>query len=148
MNGSFENGLELDVPGDWNSQDPRLVFYQGVVWYEHEFDGYGYPFPKPADRIRMLGGTVEIVTRMWSEPDVDFQGRHYTLKGAQCDPKPIQQPRPQVLIGGGHARPGPSTIFESTSLGPKNSPLSIACRSSMCSGRADMTWTVATPLAT
>ncbi len=34
---SFENGLELDVPGDWNSQDPRLVFYQGIVWYKRTF---------------------------------------------------------------------------------------------------------------
>jgi F420-dependent oxidoreductase-like protein len=79
----------------------RLIWGIGAGWYEHEFNGYGYPFPKPADRIRMLGETVEIVTRMWSEPDVDYEGRHYTLKGAQCDPKPIQQPRPQVLIGGG-----------------------------------------------
>jgi len=35
---SFENGLELEVPGDWNSQDPRLVFYQGVVWYKRTFE--------------------------------------------------------------------------------------------------------------
>ncbi len=35
---SYENGLELEVPGDWNTQDPRLVFYQGVVWYKRSFD--------------------------------------------------------------------------------------------------------------
>jgi beta-glucuronidase len=35
---SFEDGLTLRVPGDWNTQDPRLVFYQGVVWYKREFD--------------------------------------------------------------------------------------------------------------
>jgi beta-glucuronidase len=34
---SFENGLTLDVPGDWNTQDPRLVFYQGIAWYKREF---------------------------------------------------------------------------------------------------------------
>ncbi len=34
---SFRNGLRLEVPGDWNTQDPRLVFYQGVVWYKREF---------------------------------------------------------------------------------------------------------------
>jgi F420-dependent oxidoreductase-like protein len=79
----------------------RLIWGIGAGWYEHEFNGYGYPFPKPADRIRMLSETVEIVTRMWSESDVDYEGRHYTLKGAQCDPKPIQEPSPQVLIGGG-----------------------------------------------
>jgi beta-glucuronidase len=34
---SFEDGMTLEVPGDWNHQDPRLVFYQGVVWYKREF---------------------------------------------------------------------------------------------------------------
>jgi len=35
---SFEDGLTLSVPGDWNTQDPRLVFYQGIVWYKREFE--------------------------------------------------------------------------------------------------------------
>lgn len=35
---SFENGLTLQVPGDWNTQDPRLVFYQGIVWYKGTFE--------------------------------------------------------------------------------------------------------------
>ena len=78
----------------------RLIWGIGAGWYEHEFDGYGYDFPVAADRIRMLKETVEIVTAMWRDPDVDYEGRHYRLKGAQCDPKPIQSPRPQVLIGG------------------------------------------------
>lgn len=79
----------------------RLIWGIGAGWYENEFDGYGYAFPSAADRIRMLKETVEIVTAMWSEPDVDYDGRHYQLRGAQCDPKPVQSPRPQVLIGGG-----------------------------------------------
>ncbi len=78
----------------------RLIWGIGAGWYEHEFRGYGYEFPEPAARIRMLRETVEIVTAMWTEPDVSYQGRHYELDGAQCDPKPVQQPRPQVLIGG------------------------------------------------
>lgn len=79
----------------------RLIWGIGAGWYEHEFDGYGYPFVKASDRIRMLEETVEIVTAMWREPDVDYEGRHYRLKGAQCDPKPVQVPRPPVLVGGG-----------------------------------------------
>ncbi len=35
---SYRNGLVLEVPGDWNSQDPRLHFYRGVVWYKREFE--------------------------------------------------------------------------------------------------------------
>jgi beta-glucuronidase len=35
---SFDGGLELDVPGDWNTQDPRLFFYRGLVWYRRAFE--------------------------------------------------------------------------------------------------------------
>jgi len=79
----------------------RLIWGIGAGWYDHEFRGYGYEFPEAADRIRMLEETVEIVTAMWSQPDVTYHGRHHDLDGAQCDPKPLQSPRPQVLVGGG-----------------------------------------------
>ena len=79
----------------------RLIWGIGAGWYEHEFQGYGYDFPAPADRIRIMRETVEIVTAMWSQPEVTYEGRHFQLSGAQCDPKPLQTPRPQVLIGGG-----------------------------------------------
>jgi F420-dependent oxidoreductase-like protein len=79
----------------------RLIWGIGAGWYEHEFKGYGYPFLKASDRIRVLRETVEIVKGMWSEPDFSYAGQHFQLDGAQCDPKPVQQPHPQILIGGG-----------------------------------------------
>ena len=79
----------------------RLIWGIGAGWYEHEFKGYGYDFLKASDRIRVLRETVEIVKAMWSEPDVTYDGKHFQLDGAQCDPKPLQQPHPQILIGGG-----------------------------------------------
>jgi len=79
----------------------RLIWGVGAGWYEHEFRGYGYDFPPPAERIRMLRETVEIVKAMWTEPDVTYDGKYFMLDGAQCDPKPLQQPHPEILIGGG-----------------------------------------------
>lgn len=35
---SFENGLRLNVPSDWNSQIPELKYYEGTVWYARKFD--------------------------------------------------------------------------------------------------------------
>jgi len=35
---SFEGGPTLEVPGDWNTQDERLFFYEGAVWYQRSFD--------------------------------------------------------------------------------------------------------------
>ncbi|MDQ2650065.1 MAG: LLM class F420-dependent oxidoreductase [Actinomycetota bacterium] len=79
----------------------RLDWGIGAGWYENEFKGYGYPFPPPKDRISLLRETVEIVKAMWSEPDVSYDGKWFQLDGAQCDPKPIQQPHPPIWIGGG-----------------------------------------------
>ncbi len=79
----------------------RLIWGVGAGWYEHEFRGYGYDFLAPSDRIRVLRETVEIVTALWSEPTVSYKGKFFELEDARCDPKPLQSPRPQVLVGGG-----------------------------------------------
>ena len=35
---SFDNSRLLHVPCDWNSQDDRLYYYEGTVWYKKDFD--------------------------------------------------------------------------------------------------------------
>ena len=35
---SFEHGLRLEVPGDFNSQAPELLYYEGNVWYQRHFE--------------------------------------------------------------------------------------------------------------
>ena len=79
----------------------RLEWGIGAGWYRNEFAGYGYEFPEPKDRIGMMRECVEIVTSMWTRPETTYAGRYYRLDRAQCDPKPVQQPRPPVWIGGG-----------------------------------------------
>lgn len=34
----FEKSQTLAVPGDWNSQDDKLLFYEGITWYERKFN--------------------------------------------------------------------------------------------------------------
>ena len=79
----------------------RLDWGIGAGWYENEFRGYGYDFPAAKDRIGMLRETVEIVKSMWTEPETTYDGRYYKLHRANCDPKPVQDGGPPVLIGGG-----------------------------------------------
>jgi F420-dependent oxidoreductase-like protein len=78
----------------------RLDWGIGAGWYEQEYRGYGFEFPRPKERIGMLREAVEIVRSMWTEPDTTYHGKHYRLEGAQCDPKPLQQPMPPIVIGG------------------------------------------------
>ena len=79
----------------------RLEMGIGAGWYEHEYDGYGYPFPKPSVRIGMLREGVEIMRRMWTEDEVSYEGEHYSLNGAICQPKPVQEPHIPLWIAGG-----------------------------------------------
>jgi F420-dependent oxidoreductase-like protein len=78
----------------------RLDWGVGAGWYDHEYRAYGYEYPKPAVRIGMLREAVEVVKTMWTEPDASYEGRYYTVAGAQCDPKPLQEPHPPIWIGG------------------------------------------------
>ena len=79
----------------------RLDWGIGAGWYQHEYEGYGLEFPAAGVRLGMLKECVEIVRSMWTEADTSYDGKYYKLNGAQCDPKPLQQPHPPILIGGG-----------------------------------------------
>jgi len=78
----------------------RLLFGIGAGWYEHEYLGYGFEFPKPSIRIGMLDEAVQIIKKMWIEEKVDFKGKYYNMKNAINYPKPLQKPHPPILIGG------------------------------------------------
>ena len=60
----------------------------------------GLPWASTRQRCEMLEESVALIRRLWTEPSVDFDGRHYRVAGASVQPKPIQQPSPPVLVGG------------------------------------------------
>jgi len=79
----------------------RLEMGIGAGWYQAEYEGYGYEFAKASVRIGQLDEGIQIMKRMWTEDVVDFKGRHYTLEGAICRPKPLQQPHIPLWVAGG-----------------------------------------------
>jgi F420-dependent oxidoreductase-like protein len=81
--------------------DGRLELGIGAGWYEHEYDGYGYDFEKPSVRIGMLEEAVQIIKSMWTQGSTHFNGEYYKLGGALNYPKPVQDPHPPIMIGGG-----------------------------------------------
>ncbi len=79
----------------------RIEMGIGGGWYEHEYLAYGYPFPKPSIRLGELDEAVQIMRAMWTEDEASFRGDHYTIDGAICRPKPVQEPMIPVWIAGG-----------------------------------------------
>ncbi|PKB79277.1 MAG: hypothetical protein BZY88_14135 [SAR202 cluster bacterium Io17-Chloro-G9] len=65
---------------------------------DHRASGYDYP-PIPT-RVEMLEESVDIIGRLWREPNVTFRGKYYSVEGATVDPMPVQKPGPPILIGG------------------------------------------------
>ncbi|HEU5216199.1 MAG TPA: TIGR03560 family F420-dependent LLM class oxidoreductase [Gaiellaceae bacterium] len=82
----------------------RIELGLGAGWHEREHRAFGFPFPETPTRLEMLAEQVEIVHRLWTEETVDFRGRHYTLDAAPGRPKPVQHPRPPLLVGGSGSR--------------------------------------------
>jgi F420-dependent oxidoreductase-like protein len=72
----------------------------GAAWYEREHRALGVPYPSTAERFERLEETIRICRQMWSDDDGPFDGTHYQLAETLCSPRPIQQPRPPILIGG------------------------------------------------
>ena len=60
----------------------------------------GLDFPSTSVRVRMLEESMEMMKRLWTEEEVTFEGRYYTLTKAKNEPGPVQTPHPPFLIGG------------------------------------------------
>lgn len=98
--------------------DGRLVFgigaggsalsdpaYRDMV--HREYDAFGIDVVTPGESLTALGETCELVRKLWTEDQpFDFAGRCYRLKGAICEPKPVQRPGPPIMIGSGGERAG------------------------------------------
>jgi F420-dependent oxidoreductase-like protein len=72
----------------------------GAAWYEREHLALGVPFPSLAERFERLEETLAICHQMWSDDNGPYTGRHYQLAETFCEPRPVQQPRPQIMVGG------------------------------------------------
>jgi F420-dependent oxidoreductase-like protein len=72
----------------------------GAGWHEPEYHAYGFDFARPGTRIDQLGEAVRLIKRLWAGERVDFEGKHYRVAGGLCRPRPLQSPRPPVMIGG------------------------------------------------
>lgn len=79
----------------------RLEIGIGAAWFEQEHRELGIDFPRPGERIRRLDETVQVMRLLMSEDGVSFDGRHYRLRDAAYNPKPVQDPHPPLWIGGG-----------------------------------------------
>jgi F420-dependent oxidoreductase-like protein len=80
----------------------RLTLGIGAGYFETEYRQYGWEFPeRPAVRIRQMEEAVRLIIAMWTEKRTTFHGKYFHADDAILEPKPVQKPRPPVMIAGG-----------------------------------------------
>src|ERR671916_1727385 len=72
----------------------------GAGWYEQEYIAYGYDFPSNVIRIKQLDESLNIIKAMWTKKRSSFEGNYFKVKDVICNPKPIQNPYPTIMVGG------------------------------------------------
>ncbi len=87
-----EDGAAIDI-----LSRGRFELGVGIGYRPQEFAGLG---TSPADRAAATNEGLTIIKRLWEGETVDFDGRHYQIKGAHLQPPVVQRPRPPLWVGG------------------------------------------------
>jgi F420-dependent oxidoreductase-like protein len=78
----------------------RLNLGLGAGWYELEHKSFGIDFKTLGGRLSALDEACQIIKGMFTQEKTSFDGKHYKVVDAVCNPKPIQKPHIPLMIGG------------------------------------------------
>ena len=78
----------------------RLEIGLGAGWNQLECDAYGIELPPLRERFDRFDEGVEAIVALLTQPTTTLRGRYVQLTDARCEPKPVQQPHPPIVIGG------------------------------------------------
>src|SRR5439155_26727087 len=65
-----------------------------------EHQAYGFSFSDPAQRVDLVEEQLQVITGLWTQSPFTHRGSAYRLEQAEFTPKPVQQPRPTIIVGG------------------------------------------------
>lgn len=82
----------------------RLEVGLGAGWMRSDYEESGIALDPPATRVDRFEEGLEIVAGLLGPDPVTFHGQHYRVTGHQGLPRPVQSPRPPILVGGGKRR--------------------------------------------
>jgi alkanesulfonate monooxygenase SsuD/methylene tetrahydromethanopterin reductase-like flavin-dependent oxidoreductase (luciferase family) len=80
----------------------RLELGLGAGWHEPEYDAYGWEYRDGFERLMRLDESIRLMKRLWDagSDGASFDGDHYRIEDAYCVPTPVQDPHPEILVGG------------------------------------------------
>jgi F420-dependent oxidoreductase-like protein len=78
----------------------RLELGLGAGWYDLEVDAYGMDLGTVDERMTRFEEGTEVIHLLLTEEATNFEGKFFSLRDARNEPKPVQKPRPPIVIGG------------------------------------------------
>jgi alkanesulfonate monooxygenase len=88
------------------ASEGRVIFGVGVGWDEKEFRACQVP---KETRGRRMDEMLEIITGLWTQETFSYEGTFFRIPEVSLVPRPVQSPRPRILVAGGLVPPGAST---------------------------------------
>jgi probable F420-dependent oxidoreductase len=82
--------------------EARIEVGLGAGWLRSDYEETGIGYDAPGLRVERLAESLTVMKSLWSEGEAQFEGTHYTVHGARCDPRPASPPR--IVVGGGSKR--------------------------------------------
>jgi probable F420-dependent oxidoreductase len=76
--------------------DGRVIAGLGIGWSKDEYDAAGISFKERGARADEY---LQVLKRIWTEDVVEFKGQFYNIPASKIGPKPVQKPRPPILLG-------------------------------------------------
>jgi len=80
--------------------DGRLELGMGAGWRASEYEDYGWEYRDGFERLMRLDEGIRLIKEMWASDEPAFDGKHYQVSNAYCEPGPVQEPHPPILVGG------------------------------------------------
>ncbi len=84
--------------------DGRLELGIGAGWMRTDYDQLGLPYDSPAVRVDRFEEALQVIKQCFTGEQFTYRGEHYRITDYASWPKPVQQPGPPILIGGGGKR--------------------------------------------
>jgi alkanesulfonate monooxygenase SsuD/methylene tetrahydromethanopterin reductase-like flavin-dependent oxidoreductase (luciferase family) len=83
----------------------------GLGWTPKEYAAFGFPFPNHKVRLIQMIETIEMMSLMFTKGKATYDGKYFQIKGAVCEPKPVQKPFPIVVGGRGNRTLGAAAKY-------------------------------------
>jgi probable F420-dependent oxidoreductase len=94
--------LALEIASLGLVADGRIEVGLGAGWLRSDYEETGVEYDAAGVRVDRLAESLTIMKSLWSEGQTTFEGTHYTVRGARCNPRPESPPR--IIVGGGGRR--------------------------------------------